>query len=306
MDKIKKMLADFEREPDEIIKAGDKSVHIFDIHGENTDKKVVEEFGEEWAKFNEFSENDIQLAGTKYFDIIDETIVNKQTYVIDIGCGTGRWSKFLSHRAGFIEVVDPSDAIFQAAKILNNIHNVRLTKASIDTLPFNDETFDFGMSVGVLHHIPDTQKAIKDCVKKIKTGGFFYVYLYSNLENYGYFFVILFKLSDILRKIICKLPSKIKKSVCDFLAVILYLPFVTLARVLNFFGLQKMALHVPLNDYADKSFFMIRNDALDRFGTRREHRFSKIEVLELMQNAGLSNIIVSKHVPFYHCVGQKV
>src|SRR5664279_5597815 len=102
--------ADFERAPDEIITIGDKEVHIFEIHGGNIDKKVVEEFGEEWTKFNEFSDNDIQLAGNQYFDIIDETMVNKQTYGIDIGCGSGRWSKYLSSRAGFIEAVDPSNA----------------------------------------------------------------------------------------------------------------------------------------------------------------------------------------------------
>ncbi|MEO7121204.1 MAG: class I SAM-dependent methyltransferase [Ginsengibacter sp.] len=300
------MILDFARDPDDIIKAGNRDIYVFDINGKNIDQEVVQGFGEEWTKFNEFSEQDIQLAGSKYFDIIDENMVNKHTYGIDIGCGTGRWSKFLSQRAGFIEAVDPSNAIFGAAKVLANVDNVRLVKASVDTLPFNDNTFDFGMSVGVLHHIPDTQQAMKDCVKKIKPGGFFYTYLYYNLENRGWFFAILFKLGNVLRKIVCKLPPKLKRSVCDFLAVILYLPFVSLARLFNFFGMQKIALRIPLNDYADKSFFILRNDALDRFGTALEQRFSKTEVIALMQNAGLSNITVSENVPFYHSVGQKI
>lgn len=300
------MILDFARDPDDIIKAGNRDIYVFDINGKNIDQEVVQGFGEEWTKFNEFSEQDIQLAGSKYFDIIDENMVNKHTYGIDIGCGTGRWSKFLSQRAGFIEAVDPSNAIFGAAKVLANVDNVRLVKASVDTLPFNDNTFDFGMSVGVLHHIPDTQQAMKDCVKKIKPGGFFYTYLYYNLENRGWFFAILFKLGNVLRKIVCKLPPKLKRSVCDFLAVILYLPFVSLARLFNFFGMQKIALRIPLSDYADKSFFILRNDALDRFGTALEQRFSKTEVIALMQNAGLSNITVSENVPFYHSVGQKI
>jgi SAM-dependent methyltransferase len=300
------MILDFARDPDDIIKAGNKDIYVFDINGKNIDKKVVQGFGEEWTKFNEFSEQDIRLAGSKYFDIIDENMVNKQTYGIDIGCGTGRWSKFLSQRAGFIEAVDPSNAIFGAAKVLADVDNVRLVKASVDTLPFNDNTFDFGMSVGVLHHIPDTQQAMKDCVKKIKPGGFFYTYLYYNLENRGWFFAILFRLGNALRKIVCKLPPKLKRWVCDFLAVILYLPFVSLARLFNFFGMQKIALGIPLSDYADKSFFILRNDALDRFGTALEQRFSKTEVIALMQNAGLSNITVSENVPFYHSVGQKI
>ncbi|MFX8809228.1 class I SAM-dependent methyltransferase, partial [Acinetobacter baumannii] len=89
-------------------------------------------------------------------------------YGIDIGCGTGRFTKFLSDRIGFIEAIDPSEAIFVADKLLSEIQNVRLSMASTDNIPFNDETFDFGMSIGVLHHIPNTQKALRDCVKKIK------------------------------------------------------------------------------------------------------------------------------------------
>ena len=100
--------------------------------------------------------------------------------------------------------------------------------------------------------------------------------------------------------------QKTKIIVCDFLAVVLYMPFIALARILNSFGLHKIASHVPLNDYANKSFFIIRNDALDRFGTRLEQRFSKVEIVELMKRAGLANITVSDHVPFYHAVGEKV
>src|SRR5674476_592911 len=105
------MIRVYERFPDEVIEVKNKEINIFDINGRNIDKRVVEDFGEEWLRFNEFSDKDIIRTGEEYFDIIDETIVNKQTYAIDIGCGTGRWSKYLSVKAGFIEAVDPSNAI---------------------------------------------------------------------------------------------------------------------------------------------------------------------------------------------------
>lgn len=146
-----------------------------------------------------------------YFDILDDSIINKNSYVADIGCGTGRWSKFLANKVGFIEAIDPSEAIFTADKLLNNVPNIRLSRASSENIPFADETFDFVMSVGVLHHIPDTKKALVDCVKKEKKGGCFYVYLYYNLENRGLIFCLLYKSVNMLRKTISSLPSKAKK-----------------------------------------------------------------------------------------------
>jgi len=300
------IMCPYERQPDLIIESKTRNINIFNIDGKNIDKKVVHEFGEEWLKFNDFNEMNIKLAAEEYFDIIDETIVNKQTYALDIGCGTGRWTKYLSSKAGFIESVDPSDAIFAADKLLRNVKNVRLTKASIDTMPFPDETFDFAMSVGVLHHIPNTQQAMVDCVKKVKKGGYFYVYLYYNLDKRGPFYKTLFRISDLVRRIVSMLPGKIKHFICDVLAIILYMPFVLGGRFLNFLGLKDLAKRMPLHGYQNRSLFMIRNDALDRFGTRLEQRFSANQIIEMMQNAGLAEIVLSSGIPYYHAVGKKI
>ncbi len=299
------IIRDYARPPDEVKVVMGKEINIFDTAGINIDEKVVNDFGEEWLKFNEFTEKDLKKTGDEYFDIIDEKIINKETYAIDIGCGTGRWSKYLSGAAGFIEAVDPSQAIFAAAKQLSGIENVRLTKASIETLPFKDETFDFAMSVGVLHHIPDTMKALKDCVKKLKPGGYFYVYLYYNMDNRGSLFKALFYVSDAMRKTISALPPTLKRFVCDVLAVCVYTPIILVVKFLLFIGFTKLALKLPLSAYHNKSFFIIRNDSLDRFGTRLEQRFSAKQVKEMMENAGLSDVKISPNTPYYHAIGKK-
>lgn len=299
------IIRDYARPPDEVKVVMGKEINIFATAGINIDEKVVNDFGEEWLKFNEFTEKDLKKTGDEYFDIIDEKIINKETYAIDIGCGTGRWSKYLSGAAGFIEAVDPSQAIFAAAKQLSGIENVRLTKASIETLPFKDETFDFAMSVGVLHHIPDTMKALKDCVKKLKPGGYFYVYLYYNMDNRGSLFKALFYVSDAMRKTISALPPTLKRFVCDVLAVCVYTPIILVVKFLLFIGFTKLALKLPLSAYHNKSFFIIRNDSLDRFGTRLEQRFSAKQVKEMMEIAGLSDVKISPNTPYYHAIGKK-
>ena len=199
------------KEPKQVFNSKGKEISVFSTDGKNIDQEVVESFGEEWLKFKDFDEEEIASLASMYFDILDEKILNKNSYALDIGCGTGRWTKFLAQRAGFIEAVDPSNAVAAAAHLLEGVDNVRITKASIETLPFADNTFDFAMSIGVLHHIPDTQKAMIDCVKKVKPGGYFYCYLYYNMDNKGNFFKNIFQVSDVIRKVVCRMPTGIKK-----------------------------------------------------------------------------------------------
>ena len=206
-----------------------------------------------------------------------------------------------------MEAIDPSEAIFAADKLLGaGVSNVRLSKASTDNIPFDDETFDFGMSVGVLHHIPNTQKALNDCVKKIKIGGHFYVYLYYNLENKGKAFQLLFLIVSEIRKIISSFPMGLKKLACDIIAIIIHMPIVLLGRFLKLFGFSKLANKLPLSSYQGYSFFIIRNDALDRFGTALEHRFSRKQIEEMMKIAGLDKITISNNIPYWHAIGKRI
>jgi hypothetical protein len=84
------------------------------------------------------------------------------------------------------------------------------------------------------------------------------------------------------------------------------MPFVWAGRFIKFLGFKDLAKRMPLHGYQNRSFFMIRNDALDRFGTRLEQRFSKKQVREMMHNAGLTDIVISDGIPFYHAVGKKL
>lgn len=300
------MKVNYSQVPIKTITGKNRDIAVFSTDGENIDHLVVKSFGDEWLKFQDFSDNTIDRISEEYFDIVDSRMVNKDSYVMDVGCGTGRWTKYLAKKAGFIEGIDPSDALFAADNLLgNSVENVRLTKASTETIPFADETFDFVMSVGVLHHIPDTQKAMNDCIKKVKKGGYFYCYLYYNLDSRGPLFRALFSLSDIIRKFVSSLPSGIKEFVADVLAVVIYLPLVLLVRILRALGFKKFANFIPLSYYHNKPFFVIRNDSLDRFGTKLEHRFSKEQVIEMMKNNGLEEIVVSPNSPYYHVVGRK-
>lgn len=303
-------MVQYKTDPDKIMPGVSKSIHAFRLdHGQsdnNIDQEVVKSFGDEWEKFESFEQADLQRTADMYFDILTDKHLNKDTYAMDMGCGTGRWTKIIADKVAFVEAVDPSSAIFVADRLLKDTPNVRLTQASVDTLPFGDDIFDFVMSIGVLHHIPDTQKAMNDCVRKVKKGGYFYTYLYYSLDNKGSLFKLLFSVSNFVRRVVSKLPSGLKKFVCDMLAVILYMPFVLLGRLFQKIGLKKLAAKLPLSIYQSQPFYIIRNDSLDRFGTKLEQRFSKKQVEEMMTKAGLYDVVVSPGMPYWHAVGTKL
>ena len=102
------------------------------------------------------------------------------------------------------------------------------------------------------------------------------------------------------------MPAGLKKFCCDLMAIFFYMPFVLFSRLLRSLGVsKKIRSKIPLHAYENTSFYIIRNDALDRFGTPLEQRFSKKQIREMMESAGLENIVFSEQSPFWHAVGQK-
>jgi 2-polyprenyl-3-methyl-5-hydroxy-6-metoxy-1,4-benzoquinol methylase len=282
-----------------------KEIFIFEDLGKNIDLSTVESFGEEWTSFNSFTDEEIQTAGDQYFDIVKDEWIRDRT-ALDVGCGTGRWSKYLASKAKSIDAIDPSKAVFSAAQLLKNNDNVRISKAGVDTIPFEDNSFDFVFSLGVLHHIPDTADAMKKCVDKLKSNGYFLVYLYYNFEQRGMLFKTIFWLSSLLRFFVSKLPSSLKKLTCNLLAVSLYLPLIYFSKFIERLGLKKISNFIPLSYYKTHSLNIIFNDALDRFGTPLEQRFSKEEIFTMMEKVGLTDIVFSDNEPYWHAVGRKL
>jgi ubiquinone/menaquinone biosynthesis C-methylase UbiE len=290
-----------------VIEMGGRFRNIFSFMNnqeKNIDEAVKKSFGDEWEKFHDFSNEEINKIAGEYFDIVDDSIL-KDAYVLDVGCGSGRWAKYIAGKSRFVEAVDPSTAVFAADVLLKDVNNVRITQAGIDTIPFEDKSFDFVMSIGVLHHVPDTRDAVKKCAEKVKKGGFLYLYLYYALDNKGFAYKLLYKISNLIRLAVCSLPAKAKHVVCDVLAVIFYMPWILLGRFFKLIGLKKIAASLPLSVYQNKSFYVIRNDSLDRFGTSLEQRFTKKEIQEMMQAAGLNEITFSDKIPYWHVIGRK-
>lgn len=285
---------------------GRKVYSFISLDENNIDWNTVTSFGKEWQKFSSFESPEITTIGNDYFDLINASMANGNSVALDVGCGSGRWARYLSRHVKFIEAIDPSEAALVAAEKLRDLTNVRVTQAGVDKIPFPDKSFDFVYSLGVLHHIPDTQSAINKCLSKLKPQGWLLVYLYYALDNRGAIYKLIFHTSTFFRRIISRLPSSPKLFVCDLIAFFIYFPLAYLAKNLySVTPLRFIAEKIPLGYYRKTSFQVMRNDALDRFGTPLEKRFSKIEIEEMLLRAGFINIHFSPNAPYWHVVAQR-
>jgi SAM-dependent methyltransferase len=274
--------------------------------GHNIDDKTVRAFGDEWQAFHAFSDADIERVGAQYFDIVSPDMLNETHTVLDLGCGSGRFMQYLLPRVQHIVGIDPSDAIFAADALLGKTTKVSLCQTDLSCVPYPDEHFDFVYCLGVLHHIPDTQQALCDATTKLKKGGWFLLYIYYNLDNRGAMYRAIFAVANWIRNRVSAMPKRAKHLACDILAIVLYMPLVLLCRLLKIIGVPlAIRERLPLQFYENQSFYIIRNDALDRFGTPLEQRFSRQQIAEMMQVAGLSDIRFSENAPFWHVVGKK-
>ena len=271
----------------------------------NRDNTVIEAFGQEWSKFDQKDVDPVELRSVfdLYFAIFPWDKLCPGAVGFDLGCGSGRWAYFVAPRVGRLHCIDASDDALQVARQkLNRYSNCEFCCASVDSIPLPDNSADFGYSLGVLHHVPDPSGGMQACVRKLKPGAPFLVYLYYAFDNRPWWFRVVWRVSDLLRRLISKLPFAIKSRVCDMIAAAVYWPLARTAKIIARSGVSLDAW--PLSAYRDRSFYVMRNDALDRFGTRLEHRFTRAQIDHMMRNAGLERIRFGE-TPCWCAVGFK-
>ena len=270
----------------------------------NLDLKTVEGFGVEWARFDQskLAEAEFDDLFENYFGIFDFGRLDPGAVGFDAGCGSGRWARGVAPRVGLLHCVDASGPALDVARAsLTHLSNCRFHLASVDDMPIADGTMDFGYSLGVLHHLPNPGAGLKSCAAKLKRGAPFLVYLYYAFDNRPAWFRMLWRVSNTGRLVIARLPARLRVVLADITAALVYLPIARTARVLERFGYDVSSF--PLAFYRRLSFYTMRTDALDRFGTRVEHRFTRRQIAEMMKTAGLVDIRFSDRAPYWCAVG---
>jgi ubiquinone/menaquinone biosynthesis C-methylase UbiE len=271
----------------------------------NIDPKTVASFGDEWTRFDQsgMSKEEAQKVFNEYFAIFPWDALPPDAQGFDMGCGSGRWALWVAPKVGKLHCIDPSNAIEIARDNLSAHSNVRFHHGSVDSqcLPSNSQ--DFGYSLGVLHHVPNTAAAIRSCVDLLKQGAPLLLYLYYAFDNRPYWFRAIWRISDLLRQLIYRLPPVLKHLTTDAIALLIYMPLSVMCRLIERLGFNVGS--IPLSYYRQHSFYTMRTDARDRFGTPLEKRFTRLQITEMMESAGLVNVCFSEGTPYWCAVGYK-
>ena len=271
----------------------------------NMHPNVVEAFGEEWTKFDHAEQEspDLRNLFERYFSIFPWAELPADAEGFDLGCGSGRWARFVARRVGHLHCIDASSAAIEVARLnLQGLSNCSFHCASVDAMPLEDGSADFGYSLGVLHHVPDTGLGIRECARKLKPGAPLLLYLYYAFDNRPVWFRAIWRMSDWLRRAISALPFALRSPLCDVIAAVIYWPLARIARLLERLGGKVDSF--PLSSYRNRSFYSMRTDALDRFGTRVEKRFTREQIRLMMEAAGLERIVFSE-MPQWCAVGYR-
>jgi SAM-dependent methyltransferase len=275
-----------------------------DKRDENIDQSVIDSFGHEWAIFDYSSEESSEALDEQFKAYCKPIVLSefnpRTSIACDFGAGSGRWTSRLIQHFCLVYALEPSEG---ASKVLKKKFEseprIRVLQETVGVNSIPLASLDLALSLGVLHHIPDTGLAIKNIADRIKSGGTFLCYLYYKLENKPFYYKIVFKAADVLRRVISALPQKIKKLVCSIIAAVVYWPMARFSKFLAKIGFSTS--NIPLHHYANMPFVMLANDSLDRFGTSLEQRFTKSQITDMLDiaNFDISSLVFSDKEPYW-------
>lgn len=91
--------------------------------------------------------------------------------MLDVGCGTGRFSGVAADAGARVVGLDLSEAVDAAFENVGRLPNVSIVQGSIFELPFRPGTFDAVFCLGVLQHTPNPPEALRQIATMVRPGG---------------------------------------------------------------------------------------------------------------------------------------
>jgi SAM-dependent methyltransferase len=198
---------------------------------------------------------------------------------LDAGCGSGRWTYALAELGANVVAFDLTAGGIEAVhENLGARDDVAVFQADLFRPPFADDSFDFVMSWGVLHHTPDTRAAFERLVPLVKPGGTLYVMVYERTRPLRLFG------TNVVRRVLRRLPDERRYRACAHLVI----RNRTAARILD--PLLMVASYDPESSAVDPR--TLQFGLYDAYSPRYNHVHTPAEVVGWFEDAGFEDITV--------------
>lgn len=108
--------------------------------------------------------------------------------VLEVGFGSGtdfiQWLRAGAHGSGIDLTAEGLENLTRRIEIYGLPQPEKILEADAEELPFPSDHFDLGYSFGVLHHSPDTEKAVAELVRVVRPGGEIKIMVYNRHSIY--------------------------------------------------------------------------------------------------------------------------
>ena len=257
----------------------------------------VENFGKQWLRFRETQIDRIAghtLSSDRFYrDTGWSRSTLESKWVLDAGCGAGRFTDVIAQNGANVIAVDLSLAVDACQKNCVDIEQpgrgtVQVIQGDILNLPFKQGQFDLVHCAGVIQHTPDSKKAILHLASQLKPGGQLFFNFYekspiTKIQLIKYF----------LRRFTPGWSISTLEVFCQMLCVIFFLPSwgmskIPILRQVNRF-LPICSVH-PKGLSLAVQYQLTLLDTLDWYGPRYEYRQNHHEVATALRDAGLIDV----------------
>jgi ubiquinone/menaquinone biosynthesis C-methylase UbiE len=106
--------------------------------------------------------------------------------VVDLGCGSGAFTRILTDRGFAAEGVDISPQLIALARRLHP--HIPFSEGDVEALVLPDASFDGVLLSGIVHHLPHPSRCAAEVQRILKPGGWFFAFDPNRLNPFMYLY----------------------------------------------------------------------------------------------------------------------
>ncbi|HAH33121.1 MAG TPA: hypothetical protein DCL44_12485 [Elusimicrobia bacterium] len=263
-----------------------KRTSLSDFETEDFLKKqhaTMNAFAYEWNEFTELTPEFCENEYTRTLAPLSPDIVKGKT-VLEAGTGVGFFlDRMNSHGASLLFGMNLGLDVETAKKRTSRWDNITIVQGDIFHLPFKPD-FNFVISHGVVHHLPDPEMGFKSLLTALKPGGEVFIWVYGKDPAVPFI--------ELIRKVLHRLPKPAANAFSIPCALpLLFFKWVYLG--LHALKQERLADMVPYKQYAVRNFREMHCTIMDKLFVPVVNYYEEADLRPWFEKAALKNIKIS-------------